>query len=119
MSTQGSTVADAPCSALVPAQRDHRHQDVVTARQVGAGQLGFVGTERVQPNVDAAQIPAPQQPFHRPVGAKEEAGGSDARTVTLTSVGGAKPPLLVRRPELSFWVLPQKKGHCEEDVFKI
>lgn len=32
---------------------------------------------------------------------------------------GTEPPLLVRCPELSFWVLPQKKGHREEDVFKI
>lgn len=78
-SGQGLTAADAPRSTPVPAQRDNRHQDVVTARQAGAGQVGFTGTERIQPNINTAEIPSPQESLHRPVSTGKGGGGLDAR----------------------------------------
>lgn len=104
-----------------PAQRDNRHSDVVAARQSRPGQVGLVSTKGVQLDVDTAQVPSPQQLFHRPIGAAQGKGGG-VRRVGRSEPGPeqrTEPPLLVRRPELSFWVPPQKKGHREEDVFKI
>lgn len=76
---QGLFAADAPCSVLVPAQRDNCHQHVVASWQVGAGQVGFVRTKRIQPNINTAKTPSPQQCFPRPVGTKKENEGLDAR----------------------------------------
>lgn len=55
-------------------QCDDHHQDAVAAGQTGPGQLCFVCTERVQLDLHAAQLPAVEQSFDRPIGTETEGG---------------------------------------------
>lgn len=55
-------------------QCDDHHQDTVAAGQIRLGQLRFVRTERVQLDVRAAQLPAVEQSFNRPISTETEGG---------------------------------------------
>lgn len=73
---------------------DDHHLDGVAARQTGCRQLRFVRIKLVQRDLDAVQLPAPEQNLDGPVGAEETRTSRDEREEENSRNAGLQPHLL-------------------------